>query len=171
MATAKMQEFNGERQKSANERDRRVRQRDAPGKKQIRQQRQKQEQFHRSGPFHQREQTAGILQDHRFVNHRQFEMGGGIVHRQSPVLGQRHDKERKEREQMTGVQHQERLGGKTRDDAIETGRTGTQSDAENRDQHRRLGQRGNGNLTARSHATKRAPCIQPRQREKESAEQ
>ena len=47
--------------------------------------------------------TAGIFQDHCFVNHGQFEMSRRIVHRQTPVFRQGHNKQGNEREQMTGI--------------------------------------------------------------------
>jgi hypothetical protein len=45
-----------------------------------------------------REMAAGIFQHHRFVHHGQFQMGGGIVDRDTSVFRDRHEQEREQPE-------------------------------------------------------------------------
>jgi hypothetical protein len=54
-------------------------------------------------PFDQREVARRILEQHRFVDHGEFEMGGRIVDWDAGVLGEQHHDEGDGREDYAGV--------------------------------------------------------------------
>ena len=71
--------------------------RQAPGREDADDQRDVEQQLEHRGEFDHREVAAGIFEDHRLVDHRQFEMGGGIVDRNAAVLRHRDDDQRDQR--------------------------------------------------------------------------
>ena len=51
------------------------------------------EELQARGPLHQREMPRRVFEQHRFVDHREFEVRGRIVDRDAGVLGQQHHHE------------------------------------------------------------------------------
>ncbi len=61
--------------------------RHAPGQKQREANADIVEQLETAGPLHQRQMTRGIFEHHGLVDHGEFKVGGGVVHRNARVLG------------------------------------------------------------------------------------
>ena len=78
-------------------RDARVGDREAPRGEDADDERDVEHELQHRGEFDHREMPAGIFEDHRLVHHGELEVGGGIVDRNAPVLGERHDDERDQR--------------------------------------------------------------------------
>ena len=76
---------------------------DAPGQKQREADAGVVEELQARGPFDQREVPRGILEQHRFMDHREFEMGGGIVDGDARILCQQHHDERDRGEDHAGI--------------------------------------------------------------------
>src|SRR5258708_23743128 len=81
------QHLAGPRQQRDADRDRRSARRDTSWHEQIHEPGQVQQLLHGRGPFDKREIGSGVLEDHRLVEHRQFEMRGGVLGRDASRLG------------------------------------------------------------------------------------
>ena len=143
----------------------------APRHEEVGEQGEEDQQLERGRPFDQGEVASRVLQHHGLVDHGQLEMRGRIVHRQPPRLGQRHDEERGEGQEVARAH---RLGGPIqgpRHDLAEVGGPGSQREGEHRHRDGGLGERGHRHLPARSHASERGARVEPGEREEEGPEQ
>ena len=145
--------------------------RDAPRDEEIAEQREEDEQLDRGRPLDEGQVAAGVLEDHRLVDHRELEVRGRVVDGQAPGLGQGHDEERAEREQVAGAQGRSRSRHGARHDLTEVGGARAEGEREDREGDGGLGEGSHGHLAAGSHAAERRARVEPGQREEEGAEQ
>ena len=139
------------------------------GEKDVHEQRHQHQLLDGRAPFHQRKVAAGVFEQHRLVNHRQFQMRRRIVHGNAPGFREQHNEQRGERHHVRRVEHFPGRALRGLDDVADVGRTGGDGDGENGQHHRRFGDGGNGHFAAAAHAAKRAARIKSAQREKKSA--
>ena len=100
------------------------------------------------------------------MHHGQFEVGRGIVDRNAPVLGERHDDERDQRHAERDAQADVARNHISRD-GRQLGRARDQREREDDDDHRRLGQRAEQGLAARPEAAEARADVEPGEREEE----
>ncbi len=72
----------------------------APRHEEVGEQGEEDQQLERGRPLDQGQVAARVLEHHGLVDHGQLEVRGRVVHRQPPRLGQRHDEERGEGEEI-----------------------------------------------------------------------
>ncbi len=98
--------------------------RDADREEHIHQQRHQHELLDGRAPFHEREVTARVFEQHRLVNHRQLQVRGRVVHRDAARLGQQHDEQRGKRQHVRRVRTASRSAPALLSDHLaEVGRT------------------------------------------------
>lgn len=132
---------------------------DPPRQEQIRQQCQQHREPHPGRPFDQRQPWAGVLEDHGLVHHRQFQVGGRVVHRQPPGLGDDDNHQRHEGQYAGQRHHVARVVDRTRHQRTEIGRSGGDGQREHRQQDRWFDQCGDGDLAAGAHAAERGAGV------------
>jgi hypothetical protein len=142
----------------------------APGQEEVREQGKKNQEFERRGPLDERKIAAGVFQDQRFMDHRQFKVRGRIIYRQAAGFSQGHDEQRSKSQKMAGADRRSRIAQRLRHDAPQVGRTRPQRQAENRHGDGGLGNRSHRHLAARSHSAKSRSRVKPGQREKECSQ-
>ncbi len=86
------------------QRERRGAGRDPDRQEQIHEQREVQQLLDRRRPFDEREIGSGVLEHHRLVDHRQFEVRRRIVHRDASRFGDDDDEEAGEGEQIARME-------------------------------------------------------------------
>ena len=122
-----------------------------------------QEKFQRRREFDHRKMASGIFENHRFVHHSEFEVRLGIVDRDFAVFRNGDDDETDQRQavrhaQFDVRQHMERDFGKLC-------RTGDERHNKNDRDHRRLGERREHHLAARTNAAEARADVHAGERE------
>ena len=113
-----------------------------------------------------REVAAGILEHHRFVHHRQFEVRRRIVDRDARVFGDRDDDQRAEREAERHAQADVAGRHECRDHR-QLRRAGDQRERERDDDQRGFGERCDHDFAARADAAETGADVESDQREEE----
>ena len=98
-------------------------------------------------------------------------MRGRVVHRQAAGLGDHHDEEGGESQQVSGRQGHLRIGPEALDDATEVDGAGAHGEREHGHDDGRLGQRRHRDLAASAHAAEGAAGVEAGQGEKERPDQ
>ena len=127
------------------------------------------EDLHLPAPLHQREPAPGVFQRLGFIDHRQLEMAGRIVHRNAPAFGQdQHEK----RQHQQHVRRREKIRQRRHplllNDVGNRG-AGDKRHGEKHNHEHRLGQKPDHARAARAHGAVGIGRVNRRQRGEEPA--
>ena len=135
----------------------------------IDQQRDVQQLLERRRPLDQGEVRPGVLEHHRLVDHRQLEVRRRIVHGNATGLGDQHDEESRQRQDVAGAK--ERAGReRAAHDRAEIERSGRERRREEPQHQGGFGERRNRHLAAAAHSSERAAGIEGGGRQRKAPE-